>query len=108
MKSVAASPETFGLPFSAFSAAMGITQSAAVAAQQYQAGTAPTMPSFSGGSMTGASASSFTTGANTNTQQTDLTNIANQTGSMTQVVVLESEITSTQNKVKTIETLSSF
>ena len=108
MKSVAASPETFGLPFSAFSAAMGITQSAAVAAQQYQAGTAPTMPSFSGGSMTGASASSFTTGANTNTQQTDLTNIANQNGSMTQVVVLESEITSTQNKVKTIETLSSF
>ena len=108
MKSVAASPETFGLPFSAFSAAMGITQSAAVAAQQYQAGTAPTMPSFSGGSMTGASASSFTTGANTNTQQTDLTNIANQTGSMTQVVVLESDITLTQNKVKTIETLSSF
>lgn len=108
MKSVAASPETFGLPFSAFSAAMGITQSAAVAAQQYQAGTAPTMPSFSGGSMTGASASSFTTGANTNTQQTDLTNIANQNGSMTQVVVLESDITLTQNKVKTIETLSSF
>lgn len=108
MKSVAASPETFGLPFSAFSAAMGITQSAAVATQQYQAGTAPTMPSFSGGSMTGASASSFTTGANTNTQQTDLTNIANQTGSMTQVVVLESDITLTQNKVKTIETLSSF
>lgn len=102
-------PSPLGIAAIAAAGVLGITQAAAVAAQNYQGGSAPTMPSTSaGGSMTGASASSFTTGANTNNQQTNLSNLASQASNPTQVVVLESDITNTQNKVKTIETLSSF
>lgn len=102
-------PSPLGIAAIATAGVLGLTQAAAVAAQNYQGGSAPSLPSTGGGtSMTGASASSFTTGANTNTQQTDLTNLAGQSSNMTQVVVLESDITNTQNKVKNIETLSSF
>lgn len=99
-------PSPLGIAAIAAAGVLGITQAAAVAAQNYQGGSAPSMPSVDG--MTGASASSFTTGANTNTQQTNLTDVASQTSNLTQVVVLESDITNTQNKVKNIETLSSF
>jgi hypothetical protein len=102
-------PSPLGIAAIATAGVLGLTQAAAVAAQNYQGGSAPSLPSTGGGtSMAGASASSFTTGANTNTQQTDLTNLAGQSSNMTQVVVLESDITNTQNKVKNIETLSSF
>ena len=64
MKAVSASPLTFGLPWSAFTGALGIAQAGIVASQQYKAGKAPTMPSLSGGggggSIAGAGASSFT------------------------------------------------
>jgi hypothetical protein len=109
MKSVAASPTTFGLPWSAFTAALGIAQAAVVANQQYKSGTMPTAPQLSGGGAAGAGASSFQ--ANTNTQTTDLTTIGQgqQGQTMTsQVVVLESDITNTQNKVQVQEAKSSF
>jgi hypothetical protein len=109
MKSVAASPTTFGLPWSAFTAALGIAQAAVVANQQYKAGTMPSAPQLSGGGAAGAGASSFQ--ANTNTQTTDLTQSgqAQQGQTMTsQVVVLESDITNTQNKVQVQEAKSSF
>ena len=109
MKSVAASPTTFGLPWSAFTAALGIAQAAVVANQQYKSGTMPSAPQLSGGGAAGAGASSFQ--ANTNTQTTDLTTIGQgqQGQTMTsQVVVLESDITNTQNKVQVQEAKSSF
>jgi hypothetical protein len=109
MKSVAASPTSFGLPWSAFTAALGIAQAAVVANQQYKAGTMPSAPQLSGGGAAGAGASSFQ--ANTNTQTTDLTTLGQgqQGQTMTsQVVVLESDITNTQNKVQVQEAKSSF
>jgi hypothetical protein len=84
----------------------------AIMNQKYQAGSAPTPPQLSsggGGALSGAGASSFQ--ANTNTQTTDLTTIGQgmQGQTMTsQVVVLESDITNTQNKVQVQEAKSSF
>lgn len=96
-KSVAASPATFGLPFSAFAGATGAVQIAAIAAQKYQSGTAP---SFDIGSGAGAVELGGQQNANTNTQQTDLTALAaQQTAGVNQVFVLESDITGTQNNV---------
>lgn len=111
MKAVAASPLTFGAPWSIFTGALGIAQAAIVASQQYKAGTMPSAPQISGGGGgdAGAGASSFT--ANTNAQQTDLTALGQgQSNNMptTQVVVLESDITGTQNKVEVQEAKSTF
>lgn len=110
MKSVAASPTTGGLPFSAFSAAMGIAQIAAVASQKYEAGTAPSMPDFNASGGTGASGSQLG-GGQVNAQQTSLADYlpggANGPAT-TQVVVLESDITGTQQKVQTQQSLSTY
>jgi hypothetical protein len=111
MKAAAASPLTFGLPWSAFVAGLGIAQGAVVASQQYKSGQAPSPPNLSGGGagLTGGGSSSFV--ANTNTQTTDLTQMGQgQQGqtTTTQVVVLESDITNTQNKVQLQEAKSSF
>ncbi len=66
MKAVSASPLTFGLPWSAFVAGLGIAQGAVVASQQYKSGQAPSPPNLNsgGGGLTGGGSSSFT--ANTN------------------------------------------
>jgi hypothetical protein len=115
VKAVSASPTTFGLPWSAFAGALGIAQAGIVASQQYKSGKPPTMPSLSGGggggSATGASASSFTSSNNgtftaglTGGQQGETTT----TTPATQVYVLESDISSTQNKVKLQESKTSF
>ena len=97
-----------GLPFGIAAAALGATQIATIAAQKYQGGSAPTPPSLSGG-VTGAGASSFQANdnANLNTEETNLSNIA-QNAPISQVVVLESDITGTQNKVMLQEKLSTF
>jgi hypothetical protein len=108
MKAVSASPLTFGLPWSAFTAGLGIAQAAVVANQQYKAGTAPSAPQLGGGTA-GAGSSEFT--ANTNAQTTDLTQMTQgqqQGQTTTQVVVLESDISSTQNKVQLQESKSTF
>ena len=109
-KSVAASPVTFGLPFSAFAAVTGAAQIAAISNTKFNSGgTPPTAPPPPGDTSLGATASSFT--ANTNTQQTDL-NSQNVTGTnlqnMTKVAVLEYDITNVQNKVAVQEVKSSF
>lgn len=109
-KSVAASPVTFGLPFSAFSAITGAAQIAAISKTKFNSGgTPPTAPPPPGDTSLGATASTFT--ANTNTQQTDL-NSQNVTGTnlqnMTKVAVLEYDITNVQNKVAVQEVKSSF
>ena len=89
---------------------IGIAQAAAVAATQYKSSTPPSMAGGSAGSMTGASASTFTA-ANTNTEQTNLSDILgggiNQP-TMSKVYVLESDITTTQQKVSVQEQLSTY
>ena len=112
-KAVGESPLTFGLPWSAFVAGLGIAQAGVVASQQYKAGKAPSMPSLSGGgggSATGAGASSFTS---SNVGGTSTAGLLGQTATTTttpstQVYVLESDISSTQNKVKLQESKTSF
>jgi hypothetical protein len=106
-------PNPLGIAAIASAGIIGVTQALAIANQQYQSGTAPTAPQLgpggSAGSLTGESASSFT--ANTNTQTTDLTTLgqgSQQGTSMSQVVVLESDITGTQNKVRLQEAKTSF
>jgi hypothetical protein len=112
-KAVGESPLTFGLPWSAFVAGMGIAQAGVVASQQYKAGKAPTMPSLSGGggSAGGASASSFTSSNAGGMSTAGLLGQATQTPTTTpatQVYVLESDISQTQNKVKLQESKTSF
>ena len=106
-------PSPAGIAAIASASIIGITQALAIANQQYQSGTAPTPPQLGGGAtgggLTGASASTFT--ANTNAQTTDLTGFQQGQGQnipVSQVVVLESDITGTQNKVKLQEVKSSF
>ena len=106
-------PSPAGIAAIASAGIIGVTQALAIANQQYQSGTAPTPPQLgpggSAGSLTGESASSFT--ANTNTQTTDLTTLGQGSQSaipISQVVVLESDITGTQNKVRLQEAKTSF
>jgi hypothetical protein len=105
-------PSPAGIAAIASASLIGITQAMAIMNQKYQAGSAPTPPQLSSGegsSLSGAGASSFQ--ANTNTQTTDLTQLGQgqQGQTMTsQVVVLESDITNTQNKVQVQEAKSSF
>ena len=105
-------PSPAGIAAIASASLIGITQAMAIMNQKYQAGSAPTPPQLSSGggsSLSGAGASSFQ--ANTNTQTTDLTQSGQgqQGQTMTsQVVVLESDITNTQNKVQVQEAKSSF
>lgn len=106
-------PSPAGIAAIASASIIGITQALAIANQQYQSSGAPSPPQLgsgaTGGALTGASASTFT--ANTNAQTTDLTGFQQGQGQnipVSQVVVLESDITGTQNKVKLQEVKSSF
>jgi hypothetical protein len=105
-------PSPLGIAAIASASIIGLTQALAIMKQQYQSGAAPTPPQMSGasaGNLTGAGASTFT--ANTNAQTTDLTGFQQGQGQgipVSQVVVLESDITGTQNKVKLQEVKSSF
>jgi hypothetical protein len=114
--SAAANPSSILFPAQPFIAAglavaSGVANIAKIASQKFEGGGAPSASSDTGSipSLTGASASSFT--ANTNTQTTDLTTLgqgSQQGTSMSQVVVLESDITGTQNKVRLQEAKTSF
>lgn len=103
-----------GIPAGVIAGAMGLAQITAISATQYKGGTAPTMPSMGGGgggggSMAGAGASSFTaTQTNNQTNTQGLVGNAVQTAPISQVVVLESDISATQNKVKLQETKTSW
>jgi hypothetical protein len=105
-------PSPAGIFAIASASLIGITQAMAIMNQKYQSGTAPTPPQLSGGggaSLSGAGTSAFQ--ANTNAEQTNLTQLGQgqQAQTMTsQVVVLESDITNTQNKVQVQEAKSSF
>lgn len=104
-------PSPAGIAAIASASLIGVTQALAVMNQKYQAGSAPTPPQLGGGgaATAGAASSEFT--ANTQAQTTDLTQLGQgqQGKSMTsQVVVLESDITNTQNKVQLQEAKSTF
>lgn len=102
-------PSPLGIAGIASAGVIGLTQALAILNQQYQGGSAPSPPQVGGGasagSLTGAGASTFT--ANTQAEQTDLSTIG-QDVPVSQVVVLESDITGTQSKVAVQEAKSSF
>ena len=106
-------PSPAGIAAIASAGIIGVTQAVAIANQKYQGGTAPTMPSFSGGgggeSMAGSSGSSFT--ASTPPSGTSTSGLLGQAATASQpvqVFVLENDISSTQNKVAVQEQKSSF
>jgi hypothetical protein len=102
-------PSPLGIAAIASAGVLGITQAAAVASQKYEGGQAPTMPDLGGGASAGASAASFA--PNMNAQTTSLADYlpggANGPG-ISQVVVLESDITGTQQKVAAQQSLSTY
>jgi hypothetical protein len=108
-------PSPMGIAGIASAGVIGVTQALAIANQQYKAGSAPSAPNFStggggGASMAGAGASSFTS----STTGTSTAGLLGEQGAMTnnipssQVFVLESDISQTQNKVKLQESKTSF
>lgn len=104
-------PSPAGIAAIASASLIGITQALAVMNQQYQSGSAPTPPQLSagGGATAGAGSSEFT--ANTQAQTTNLNQASQgqqQGQTSTQVFVLESDITNTQNKVELQEAKSTF
>ena len=107
-------PSPAGIAGIASAGVIGVTQALAIANQQYKAGSAPSAPNFSsgggGGSMAGAGASSFTA-SNTGTSTAGLLGEQGATTTnipSSQVFVLESDISATQNKVKLQESKTSF
>jgi hypothetical protein len=108
-------PSPAGIAGIASAGVIGVTQALAIANQQYKSGSAPSAPNFStagggGGASAGAGASSFTA-SNTGTSTAGLLGQQGATTSnipSSQVFVLESDISSTQNKVKLQESKTSF
>ena len=107
-------PSPLGIAGIASAGVIGVTQALAIANQQYKAGSAPSAPNFStagGGVSAGASASSFTS---SNAGGTSTAGLLGEQGATTsnipssQVYVLESDISATQNKVKLQESKTSF
>ena len=99
-----------GVPFGIATGALGAAQLAVVASSKYQGGSAPTMPSLSGGGgSTGASGEQFApiTSTNVQTETAGLLGGSNKptTG---QVFVLESDISQVQNNVMVAELKSKF
>ena len=106
-------PSPGGIAAIASAGIIGVTQALAIANQKYQGGTAPTMPSVSGGSggesMAGSSGSSFTASTSPNgTSTSGLLQDAQTASQPVQVFVLENDISTTQNKVAVQEQKSSF
>ena len=100
-------PSPAGIAAIAFASAIGITQAAAVAKQQYQGGSAPSAPSVSGGSGMGASAFQINAG-NQQTTNTQTTQGTPTTTPNVPIILVESDVTGIQNKVKAQENKSLF
>ena len=95
-------PSPAGIAAIASAAIIGATQIAAIAAQKYQSGTAPSLNTGGGGVSAGATAGQLggnAANANLNTQQQNTAELIGQSNEGTPVYVLESDITGTQNKV---------
>jgi hypothetical protein len=100
-------PSPAGIASIAFASAIGIAQAAAVAKQQYQGGSAPVAPDFSGGSGMNASAFQINTGNQQTTSTTTGPGSQTTTPSVP-VILVESDVTGIQNKVKAQENKSLF
>ena len=99
-----------GIPFAIATGALGAAQLAVVASSKYQGGSAPSMPSLSGGGgSTGASGEQFapTTSTQVQTETAGLLGGSN-TPTTGQVFVLESDISQVQNNVMVAEVKSKF
>jgi hypothetical protein len=100
-----------GIPFGVAAGVVGAAQIAAVMSTKYEGGSAPTMPEVASVSTASASATQVGGGVGTNAQTTSLADYlpggANNPG-VSQVVVLESDITGTQQKVQTQQSLSTY
>lgn len=95
-------PSPAGIAAIASAAIIGATQIAAIAAQKYQSGTAPSLNTGGGGVSVGATAGQLggnAANANLNTQQQNTAELIAQSNQGALVYVLESDITGTQNKV---------
>jgi hypothetical protein len=100
-------PSPAGIAAIGFASAIGIAQAAAVAKQQYQGGSAPVAPDFSGGSGMGGSAFQINTGNQQTTSTTTGPGSQTTTPSVP-VILVESDVTGIQNKVKAQENKSLF
>lgn len=104
-------PSPAGIAAIAAAGVLGISQAVAVASQKYEGGQAPTMPSFSASDSSMGASGSTLGGGQVNAQTTSLADYlpggANNP-SVSQVVVLESDITGTQQKVQTQQSLSTY
>jgi hypothetical protein len=120
VKAVAASPATFGLPFSAFAAVTGAAQIAAIASQKFEGSvgnvTPPSLgspPSGDGGSGSGGSGSGNTqtgdanTGVETNLNDLMNGNNAGQFG-VSKVVLVETDVTKSIKNVQKIENIATL
>jgi hypothetical protein len=100
-----------GIPFGIAAGIVGAAQLAAVMSTKYEGGSAPTMPEVGGGATSTASATSLGGTGTTNAQTTSLADYLPGGANgppMSQVVVLESDITGTQLKVQTQQSLSTY
>ena len=99
-----------GIPFGVAAGIVGAAQLAAVMSTKYEGGSAPTMPEVGGGATSTASATQIG-GGSTNAQTTSLADYLPGGANgppISQVVVLESDITGTQQKVQTQQSLSTY
>tara|TARA_B110000285_G_scaffold61298_1_gene70482 strand:- start:6488 stop:8833 length:2346 start_codon:yes stop_codon:yes gene_type:complete len=105
-------PNPAGIASLAFAGITSAVNIAKIASSKYEGGgskpTTPTVPSLGGGA--GAGASSFSIGDNTSSTQTNLNADGTQSGGsgQTQVVVVETDITTAVNNVAQIEEISTF
>ena len=100
-----------GIPFGVATGIVGAAQLAAVMSTKYEGGTAPSMPDVGASSSVGASASALGGAGTTNAQTTSLADYlpgGSNGPPISQVVVLESDITGTQQKVQTQQSLSTY
>lgn len=100
-----------GIPFGIAAGIVGAAQLAAVMSTKYEGGTAPTMPEVGGSATSTASATQIGGNAGTNAQTTSLADYlpgGSNGPPVSQVVVLESDITGTQQKVQTQQSLSTY
>jgi hypothetical protein len=100
-----------GIPFGVATGVVGAAQLAAVMSTKYEGGTAPSMPDVAASSSVGASASALGGAGTTNAQTTSLADFlpgGSNGPPISQVVVLESDITGTQQKVQTQQSLSTY
>lgn len=108
--SIAASPLTFGMPWAAINAGVGLLQLATIASTSYQGEAGPSAPAIGGAGGGGGSSEPATPALSLSGTQNQLNTVGpngavqNQTPNITvTAIVSETEITSTQGRVARIQ-----